>query len=116
MVSRNVPPRAAVTTIIPAVGGPSRTTFHSSGEKAALVVMPRSYAHLHRCRPMQHLTGRLTGRPPPKGGVAGVAGRGRRAAWAAANAVIAAATDQVRRTLHPPHHPSWGDLRRIAPA
>src|SRR5689334_3034613 len=47
MVSRNVPPRAAVTTIIPAVGGPSRTTFHSSGEKAALVVMPRSYAHLH---------------------------------------------------------------------
>src|SRR5208282_1610429 len=41
-VSRNMPPRAAVTTIMPAVGGPSSTTFHSSGEKAAFVVMPRS--------------------------------------------------------------------------
>src|ERR1700757_1568256 len=59
MVSRNVPPRAAVTTIIPAVGGPSRTTFHSSGEKAAFVVMPRSYAHRHGWGPIQHLTGCL---------------------------------------------------------
>src|SRR5437773_12144406 len=59
MVSRNVPPRAAVTTIIPAAGGPSRTSFHSSGEEAALVVMPRSYARLHRWGPIRHLTGRL---------------------------------------------------------
>jgi hypothetical protein len=33
-----------VTTIVPAVGGPSRTVFHSSGEKAAFVVMPCSFA------------------------------------------------------------------------
>src|SRR4249920_2881265 len=80
MVSRNVPPRAAVTTIIPAAGGPSRTTFHSSGEKAALVVMPRSYARLHRYRPMQYLTGCLSGRAP-KCSAAGVASGGRRVAW-----------------------------------
>src|ERR1700760_2701780 len=43
-VSRNVPPCAAVITIRPAAGGPSRTTFHSSGEKAALVVMACSCA------------------------------------------------------------------------
>ena len=35
-------------------------------------------------------------------------------AQAATNAVIAAATDQIRRTSHPPHHPSRGDVRRIA--
>src|SRR5690349_8035467 len=29
-------------TIMPAAGGPSRTTFHSSGEKAACVVMSGS--------------------------------------------------------------------------
>src|SRR5215467_206765 len=74
MVSRNVPPCAAVTTIIPAVGGPSRTTFHSSGEKAAFVVMPRSYVHLHSWGPIQHLTGCLRGRTP-EGGAAGMAGR-----------------------------------------
>src|SRR6266516_3561554 len=39
MVSRNVPPWAAVITIMPAVGGPSRTSVHSSGAKAAFVVM-----------------------------------------------------------------------------
>src|SRR5205807_6111718 len=43
-VSRNVPPWAAVITIMPAVGGPSRTTFHSSGEKAACVVISGSCA------------------------------------------------------------------------
>src|ERR1700749_1002674 len=43
-VSRNVPPCAAVITIRPAAGGPSSTTFHSSGEKAALVVMACSCA------------------------------------------------------------------------
>src|SRR5215469_3645384 len=43
-VSRNVPPCAAVITIRPAAGGPSSTTFHSSGEKEALFVMSRSCA------------------------------------------------------------------------
>src|SRR6266566_5295442 len=43
-VSRNVPPWAAVITIMPAVGGPSRTTFHSSSEKAACVVISGSCA------------------------------------------------------------------------
>src|SRR6516225_317825 len=50
-VSRNVPPCAAVITIRPAAGGPSSTTVHSSGEKAALVVMacscaPRDAGHV----------------------------------------------------------------------
>src|SRR4029077_629299 len=79
MVSRNVPPRAAVTTIIPAAGGPSRTTFHSSGEKAAFVVMPRSYARLHRWESIQHLTGRLGSYP--KGRCGRVAGWRCLAAW-----------------------------------
>ena len=35
-VSRNVPPRWAVTTISPAVGGPCTTTCHSSAVKSAL--------------------------------------------------------------------------------
>src|SRR3954469_8438815 len=38
-VSRNIPPRAAVTTIRPAVGGASSTDLHSSGVNAALVVI-----------------------------------------------------------------------------
>src|SRR5690349_24945356 len=42
MVSRNVPPWAAVSTIMPAAGGPSSTSSHSSGEKAALFVMSYS--------------------------------------------------------------------------
>src|ERR1700745_2564149 len=51
IVSRNVPPCAAVVTIRPASGGPSSTTSHSSGEKAALVVMtcscaPRGCGHV----------------------------------------------------------------------
>src|SRR5215471_3766695 len=47
-VSRHIPPCAAVITIIPAVGGPSSTTFHSSGER-----LPSSSWHapaLHRGR------------------------------------------------------------------
>src|SRR5215475_7022712 len=46
-VSLNIPPRAAVTTIRPALGGPSSTTFHSSGEKAAFVVISRSRPRRH---------------------------------------------------------------------
>jgi hypothetical protein len=51
MVSRNVPPWAAVSTIMPAVGGASSTTVHSPGEKAAFVVMscscvPRDAGHV----------------------------------------------------------------------
>src|SRR5215470_387430 len=42
-VSLNIPPCAAVTTIMPALGGPSSTAFHSSGEKAAFVVISRSW-------------------------------------------------------------------------
>ena len=42
MVSRNVPPWAAVMTIMPAAGGPSSTTFQSSGEKAAWFVISGS--------------------------------------------------------------------------
>src|SRR6185437_12000398 len=38
-VSRHIPPRAAVTTIMPAVGGPSSTVRHSSGVKASRVVI-----------------------------------------------------------------------------
>src|SRR5580700_3581429 len=34
MVSRKEPPRWAVTTIIPALGGASRISFHSSGVKS----------------------------------------------------------------------------------
>src|SRR5215472_13511022 len=44
IVSRNIPPCAAVITISPAAGGPWSTTFHSSGEKAAFVVMAGSCA------------------------------------------------------------------------
>src|SRR5712692_2465148 len=43
MDSRIIPPRAAVTTIMPALGGPSSTTFHSSGEKAAFDVIRSSF-------------------------------------------------------------------------
>src|SRR5260370_20320751 len=43
MDSRIIPPRAAVTTIMPALGGPSSTTFHSSGEKAAFAVIRSSF-------------------------------------------------------------------------
>src|ERR1700722_1535946 len=43
-VSRIMPPRAAVTTIVPAAGGPASTTFHSSGENAAFAVMSCSFA------------------------------------------------------------------------
>jgi hypothetical protein len=39
IVSRNIPPLAAATTIMPALGGPLRTDVHSSGENAALVVI-----------------------------------------------------------------------------
>jgi hypothetical protein len=35
-----------VTTIIPALGGPSSTTFHSSGEKAALDVIRGSFGSM----------------------------------------------------------------------
>src|SRR6266542_6265219 len=38
IVSRKVPPRCAVTTIIPALGGPSSTTCHSSGVRSAFAV------------------------------------------------------------------------------
>jgi hypothetical protein len=38
-VSRKVPPRSAVATIIPALVGPSRTCFHSSSVKSAFVVI-----------------------------------------------------------------------------
>src|SRR3979411_2604624 len=38
-VSRKVPPRCAVITIRPALGGPSRTTCHSSGVKSELPVI-----------------------------------------------------------------------------
>src|SRR5690348_1283455 len=55
MVSRNVPPWAAVITIMPAVGGPSRTVVHSSGAKAAFVVMssscvPQGFRLRRECR------------------------------------------------------------------
>src|SRR5690348_4107630 len=40
IVSRNIPPCPAITTIMPALGGPSSTDVHSSAVKAALVVMP----------------------------------------------------------------------------
>src|SRR5690349_4309451 len=39
MVSRNVPPRWAVTTIMPALGGASRMSCHSSAEKSDFVVI-----------------------------------------------------------------------------
>src|SRR6266480_2654599 len=42
MVSRKVPPRCAVTTIIPALGGPSSTTCHSWGVKSAFAVIATS--------------------------------------------------------------------------
>src|SRR5215472_14316798 len=45
IVSRIMPPCPAVITIMPAVGGPSRTTVHSSGVKAAFVVMSCSLVH-----------------------------------------------------------------------
>jgi hypothetical protein len=38
-LSRKVPPRCAVITIMPALGGPFRTTSHSSGLKSALPVI-----------------------------------------------------------------------------
>ncbi len=55
MVSRNMPPRAAMITIIPAEGGPSSTTVHSSGVKADLSVI-----HLM-------MTAMAPGRRPPPG-------------------------------------------------
>ena len=39
VVSRSMPPRWAVTTIKPALGGASRMTCHSSFEKSDLVVI-----------------------------------------------------------------------------
>src|SRR5260221_9789724 len=45
MDSRIIPPWAAVATIMPALGGPSSTTFHCSGEKAAFVVIRYSCPH-----------------------------------------------------------------------
>src|SRR5690348_6388809 len=39
MVSRNVPPRWAVTTMMPALGGASRMSCHSSAEKSDFVVI-----------------------------------------------------------------------------
>jgi hypothetical protein len=39
IVSRKEPPRWAVTTIIPALGGASRINFHSSAEKSAFDVI-----------------------------------------------------------------------------
>src|SRR5579862_4436193 len=39
MVSRNVPPRWAVTTIMPALGGASRMRCHSSSEKSDFAVI-----------------------------------------------------------------------------
>jgi protein Tex len=65
-VSRNIPPCAAVITIIPAVGGPSSTTFHSPGEKAALAVMSHSSARADA----GHLKNLATPRaaPHPRGG------------------------------------------------
>src|SRR6266511_5351066 len=38
-LSRMEPPRCAVITIMPALGGPSATSFHSSGVKSALPVI-----------------------------------------------------------------------------
>src|SRR5712692_8384034 len=45
MDSRIIPPWAAVATIMPALGGPSSTTSHCSGEKAAFVVIRYSCPH-----------------------------------------------------------------------
>src|ERR1700691_4100154 len=39
IVSRKEPPRWAVTTIIPALGGASRINFHSSAVKSAFAVI-----------------------------------------------------------------------------
>src|SRR6266542_818828 len=39
MLSRKVPPRCAVTTIMPALGGPWRTCVHSSSVKSASPVI-----------------------------------------------------------------------------
>jgi len=47
--------------------------------------------------------------------VVGLRRRLRCPAQAAANAVIAAATDQVRRTTHPPTSPGMGDLILAGP-
>src|SRR6266487_1789852 len=86
-VSRNVPPWAAVITIMPAVGGPSRTTCHSSGEKAACVVISGSCApgvpghvedlavpgrapHPARVKAPGH--GRIQGRPQARENVPGL--------------------------------------------
>src|SRR4029077_6148602 len=46
-VSLNIPPCAAVTTIMPALGGPSSTTFHALGQRAPFVVISRSWLRCH---------------------------------------------------------------------
>src|SRR5260221_12310862 len=48
MDSRIIPPWAAVATIMPALGGPSSTTSHCSGEKAAFVVLRYSCPHCEK--------------------------------------------------------------------
>jgi hypothetical protein len=40
-----------VTTIMPALGGPSSTTFHSSGEKAAFAVIRNSFLAVRNLHP-----------------------------------------------------------------
>src|SRR5580704_984033 len=85
-VSRIMPPRAAVTTIVPAAGGPASTTFHSSGENAAFAVRSCSCAAGRQTTTLAtsrgHRPGTTTasGRPAENGNVSGggvvVAGRG----------------------------------------
>src|SRR5436305_11228244 len=57
MLSRKVPPRCAVTTIIPALGGPSSTVFHSSSVKSPLpVIFAFAPSRRDRCAPALYAT------------------------------------------------------------
>src|SRR6266567_690576 len=74
IVSRRAPPRCAVTTIMPAPGGPSSTSRHSSGVKSAFPVMPpSSHPSLRRPRLGQSRPVRPEGRGAGPGEVHPVA-------------------------------------------
>src|SRR5437870_3715190 len=59
IVSRKLPPRCAVTTIIPALGGPCRTVVHSSSVKSLFpVIAAPSHSAGEYSRSQHNLAGR----------------------------------------------------------
>src|SRR5580692_12972957 len=100
MDSRIIPPRAAVTTIMPALGGPSSTTFHSSGEKAAFAVIRNSFLAVRNLHPRSIIpigaSGLCTARRSSSG-AQWLSYALTAVGWILATAVIAGVTHVIRR-------------------